>query len=129
MGEPDRARLARYVRERREALGMTQEEVATSGGPSTATLRLIENASPSTPRLKSMRQLENALDWEPGSVRAILRGGEPAEKASAGGREASLESVARQIWAITDLPEGVRRGFIEFARGFLADDDEARRAG
>lgn len=122
----DRERVARRVRERREELGMTQEEVATSGGPSTATLRLIENASPSIPRLKSQRQLENALDWEPGSYRALMMGGEPTVKATA---RPSPASVVEQIWAIEELPEGVRRGMIAFARGYLDDQQDGRRAG
>jgi transcriptional regulator with XRE-family HTH domain len=77
MNPRDWGRLARYVRERREDLGFTQEDVATKGGPSTATLRLIENGTQETYRQKSLRQLEAALGWEPGSVRKILDGGEP----------------------------------------------------
>lgn len=77
MPETPQERLARYVRERREELGMTQEGVANRGGPSTATLRLIEGASLTTPRPKSLRQLEIALYWGPGSALAVYRGGEP----------------------------------------------------
>jgi transcriptional regulator with XRE-family HTH domain len=77
MPETPQERVARYVRARREELGLTQEDVATRGGPSTATLRLIEGASLTTPRPKSLRQLETALYWGPGSALAIYRGGEP----------------------------------------------------
>jgi transcriptional regulator with XRE-family HTH domain len=75
--EPDRRLLARHVRERRDELGLTQEEAAARGGPSTATLRLIENAADASYRPKSLRQLEQVLGWAPGSARAILAGGEP----------------------------------------------------
>lgn len=111
---------------------MTQEEVATSGGPSTATLRLIENASPTTPRPKSLRQLENALEWAPGSYRALLAGGEPTEKVTVHTpvypERRYSDPRLEAIWEITELPEKVRRGLIRFAEGYLADHDE-RRAG
>jgi X-X-X-Leu-X-X-Gly heptad repeat protein len=77
MTSRDWHRLARYVRERRERLGITQEEAATRGGPSTATLRLIENAAQTSYRAKSLRQLEDVLEWAPRSVQDILDGGEP----------------------------------------------------
>lgn len=113
---------------------MTQEEVATSGGPSTATLRAIENASPVIPRLKSQRQLENALEWEPGSYRALMRGDEPTERVTVQPTAAYHPSHRytdprlEAIWQITELPEAVRLGMIRFAEGYLADQDE-RRAG
>lgn len=130
----DRERVARRVRERRQELGMTQEEVATSGGPSTATLRAIENASPVIPRLKSQRQLENALEWEPGSYRALMRGDEATERVTVQPTAAYHPSHRyadprlEAIWQITELPEAVRLGMIRFAEGYLADQDE-RRAG
>lgn len=141
----DREHTARRVRERREELGMTQEDVATSGGPSTATLRLIENASPTTPRLKSQRQLENALDWEPGSYRALMQGGEPTVKASAarptpraqGGELPHYEDGRLEIFRNTavamGLDRGVARGMIEWLKDELGIDEgrpvSQRRAG
>jgi hypothetical protein len=74
----DWQRLAGFVRARREEdLGLTQEEIAAAGGPSTATQRLIEGARHDSYRPASLRSLERALQWEPGSVRAILAGGDP----------------------------------------------------
>ena len=70
-------RLARYVRQRRDELGLTQEEVAARGGPSTATIRLIETAAQSAYRAKSLRQLAEALGWTPDSPLAILNDREP----------------------------------------------------
>ncbi len=81
MSPPDWPRLGRYVRERRAELGLTQEEVATRGGPSTATLRLIEGGEHGPFRAKSLRQLADALHWTPESPRAILTGREPVEVA------------------------------------------------
>ena len=81
MSPPDYPRLGSYVRERRTELGLTQEEIATRGGPSTATLRLIEGGKGPF-RAKSLRQLADALHWTPESPRAILAGREPAEAAA-----------------------------------------------
>ena len=69
MSPPDYPRLGSYVRERRPELGLTQEEIATRGGPSTATLRLIEGGKGPF-RAKSLRQLADALHWTPESPRA-----------------------------------------------------------
>lgn len=72
----DMKRLAAFVRERRTALGLSQEQVSAAGGPSSATQRTIENARhgsyPAT-----LRRLETALGWEHGSARRILDGGDP----------------------------------------------------
>lgn len=74
----DWRRLARLARDRRGDLRLTQGEVSASGGPSISTLRLIEGAlQPSGFRPAILRALERALQWEPGSVRAVLDGGDP----------------------------------------------------
>lgn len=77
----DWRRLAAYTRDRRGDLGLTQEELAAAGGPSTATLRLIEGARQPGYRPAILRALERALQWERGSVRAILDGGDPVSEA------------------------------------------------
>jgi hypothetical protein len=70
-------RLAEFTRERRVDLGMTQEDVRAAGGPSTATMRLIEGALQSGYQPSTLRDLEKVLRWERGSVNAILSGGDP----------------------------------------------------
>ena len=71
-------RLAEFARERRVELGMTQEDVRGAGGPSTATVRLIEGALQQGYQPATLRDLEKALQWERGSVARILAGGNPA---------------------------------------------------
>jgi transcriptional regulator with XRE-family HTH domain len=65
------------VRDRRTALGMTQGEVSERGGPSVETLRAIENnrAGRLSPRIR--RALERVLQWESGSIDAVVAGGVP----------------------------------------------------
>ena len=70
-------KLGTEVRQRRTELGLTQEQVAERGGPSTPTLRTLENnrANRLSPRLR--RSLERTLHWATGSVDAILAGHSP----------------------------------------------------
>lgn len=68
-------RLAKAVRDRRLALGdLTQAQVAERGGPSTETLRLIENAR--QPRFgdRTLLRLDRALSWPSGTSAKILEG-------------------------------------------------------
>ena len=67
-------KLGEAVRERRIDLGLTQEQLAERGGPSTPTLRAIENnrAGRLSPRLR--RSLERTLQWSAGSVDQVLAG-------------------------------------------------------
>lgn len=69
--------LAAEVTRRRRELGLTQEDVRGRGGPSTATMRLIEGALQESYRPGILASLERALSWAPGSVESILAGGEP----------------------------------------------------
>lgn len=70
-------KLGTEVRRRRTELGLTQEQVAERGGPSTPTLRTLENnrANRLSPRLR--RSLERSLHWATGSVDDILAGDSP----------------------------------------------------
>jgi transcriptional regulator with XRE-family HTH domain len=67
--------LAAVVLDRRAELGMTHDDVARAGGPSSPTMTKIENGrgpiSDST-----MKRLERALGWVPGSIRAFAKSGE-----------------------------------------------------
>jgi transcriptional regulator with XRE-family HTH domain len=73
----DYVRLGVAVRQRRRELRLTQEEVRELGGPSTATVRLIEKGEPTDLRRGTVEQLEKALQWETGSVELIMLGEKP----------------------------------------------------
>lgn len=74
---PDWKRLGRYVRARREELDMLQDEFSVRYGVSTSTLQAIEMAKQPGYRRETLQKLEVGLRWAPGSVKAILAGGEP----------------------------------------------------
>lgn len=71
----DLHRLGKAVRDRRLALdGLTQAQVADRGGPSTETLRLIENARQLRFGERTLLRLDRALDWPAGTSKKILEG-------------------------------------------------------
>jgi len=73
----DWQRLGVLVSERRGDLGMTQEDVRAAGGPSTATQRLIEGGHQDRYQPAILAREEKALEWQRGSIRRILAGGDP----------------------------------------------------
>ena len=94
-------RLAEHVRERRTELGMTQEDVRHAGGPSTATMRLIEGSLQKAYQPSILARLERALQWRPRSVQRILDGGDPVPL-----DEAGPPAAADIDWPIAPHPSG-----------------------
>lgn len=69
--------LAVAVRARRRELGLTQSDVATTGQVSVELVRNIETRRRTPGRLnaRKARGIESALQWESGSIDAVLAGG------------------------------------------------------
>lgn len=76
-------RLGRLIRARRKVLKLTQADVQELDGPSTATLRLIEGGKHTDFRGGTGASLEQALQWQPGSIDRVLEGGDPEPIGSA----------------------------------------------
>ncbi|NLU83296.1 helix-turn-helix domain-containing protein [Rhodococcus sp. HNM0569] len=72
-----RERFGRYVYHRRRMLNLTQDDVTAAGGPSDAAQTRAENGTGPTPSTSTLRKLDLALEWEPGSAARTLEGGEP----------------------------------------------------
>jgi transcriptional regulator with XRE-family HTH domain len=70
--------LDEWINERRIDLGMRLEDLATAAGITREALRQIRHGGGS--RLKTDRDLEDALQWERGSLNAIRNGGQPTER-------------------------------------------------
>lgn len=112
-------KLGDEVRKRRRELGLTQPDVQERGGPGVATLRAIENNQSQRLSPRMRRALEDALQWESGSVDAILAGGAPTPKQlTAEAETADRFSLAKQVVA-------VKATFVEHAD---AVSKEAREA-
>jgi len=69
-------KLAEAVKTRRNELGLAQADIARLGGPSASIVSAIENNHQTqlSPRLR--RGLDEALQWEAGSVSKVLAGGQ-----------------------------------------------------
>jgi transcriptional regulator with XRE-family HTH domain len=74
-----REKLAGLVRERRKALGLTQPQVAERADVSVELVRRVETNRTNVKRAEKIEGLEHALEWEPGSIRAVLAGGMPTD--------------------------------------------------
>lgn len=78
--KPDLIRFGQMVKARRDALGMTQEEVAALGGPSDTTFTKIENLDWTPGRATTLKKLDAGLRWEEGSsARILYEGGDPVD--------------------------------------------------
>ncbi|TLF96769.1 hypothetical protein FEK35_27140 [Nocardia cyriacigeorgica] len=75
--------LADAVRARRKELKLTQGEIQAAGGPSTATLRMIEGAKPVDFRASTTNPLEDALGWPRGTIADVLNGKRKTVEAAA----------------------------------------------
>lgn len=70
-------RLGEEVRLRRRRLKLTQPDAAERGGLSVATIRAVETNRAGRLSRRMRRALERAIEWEPGSIDAVLDGGAP----------------------------------------------------
>lgn len=73
---PDARRLDETMSARRLDLRMNWREAAATAGISYAALRAIRKGE-YQPTALTARGLDHAFQWRPGSVEAVLRGGEP----------------------------------------------------
>jgi hypothetical protein len=136
----DWKRLAHHVTARRNDLGLTQTQVAAAGGPSAATMRLIENALQPFYRPTLLGRLEAALRWQPGSVETILSGGDPTPTTPPApttpptdtpvvppgpGLETELAQIANNPARSARLRQWARDQLVEIAALRAADEAEA----
>ncbi|WP_433445693.1 hypothetical protein [Nonomuraea sp. CA-141351] len=94
-------RLAQAVRDRRDELDVTQTEVSGKGGPSPATLSLIESAARYSYSRSTLRKLEKGLHWPAGEAMRIVRG----ETASTSPAAADDTSAVRRVPIETGRPD------------------------
>lgn len=73
----DWPRLAAAIKDRRDELGLTQKGLADETGVTSTTIRNLEGGRTFSRLPPSVRPMEMALGWAPGSVKAILEGGTP----------------------------------------------------
>ncbi|MGW5387139.1 helix-turn-helix domain-containing protein [Nocardia sp. NPDC003963] len=96
-------RLGAAVKDRRLQMGYTQQDVARAGGPSDTTQTGIELGTATGVSAATLRKLDMALRWQPGSAKTVMDGGapaaldEPTEYQTAGGRIDNLAFLTARI--------------------------------
>lgn len=85
LARPHKLVLAQHLVQRRDELGISQEDIQELGGPSPETIRQWEKGEiPDRPRTKTLEALDTALSWCLGSARTVLiEGTEPMPVADA----------------------------------------------
>lgn len=147
MTESNRQRLARLMDERRQDLRLTWEVVAQRAGMSREGLRRTREGERAM-RVLTKRGIEDALYWAPGSVDAVLDGGEPTPiprtvtgQASApltfeatargetvsGQMDATLPALGGQVTGEVELTIEERLALIDHARDLLQQARELGR--
>ena len=115
-------RLDEAMERQRLALGLEWREVADRAGVSYETLRALRRTGTANPLTK--RRVEDAFGWAPGSIDAILDGGEPvkadAEKTSERTPRQKSRARARRV---RELQEEIQRRIDELQEQL----DELRR--
>lgn len=77
MAPKNNERFASIVEEAFSALGVTQTEFSKRGGPSDTTLRKIIDGEPVGISARTLKGLDIAFGWSPGSAARTLSGGDP----------------------------------------------------
>lgn len=119
------ATLGIAVRDRRNELGLSQADVTTQGGPSVETLRAIENNRAGRLSHKLRRALERAIEWETGSVEAVLDGSPPRPLPTVTAADARSASPAQGPTSATNAAErfAMAERLIKMRRTFAAHCD------
>jgi transcriptional regulator with XRE-family HTH domain len=127
-------RLARLVVHRRVQLGhASQTEFASASGLKIRTLNNIENARRPGYDHSTIALLEQGLQWQPGSVEAVLAGGEPTPAPAPAVADAPVDvdqlKEARRVLidalTLTD-PRAMREAMVD-AAGLVARAIERER--
>ncbi len=111
--------LADEVRLRRKQLKLTQPDVAERAGMSVATVRAVETNRSGRLTRRLRRALERALEWQDGSVDAVLGGNAPRAVTTAGtiavppAVSADTARAAAERFAVAHRLVKMRHAFLE----------------
>lgn len=112
MDESGKARLSQAMEQRRIELRMAWQDVAKAAGLSVAGIGAIRRGE-RDPLPLTRRKLEDALQWEDGSIEAILTGGEPTpigdDDNGGNGPSADDDEVRRLRAEVQELRAEIKR--------------------
>ena len=121
-------RLGEVAKARRLNLELTQKEVASLARIGLSTYQKVEYGYPGDLERDTRRGIEAALRWAPGSVKAVLDGGEAKEISDGDPAPITVPGVGRV--AVTEAPGGVEReaDLAQLSPALRARLEEAMRA-
>lgn len=114
--EPNRQRLTDHMIEQATELRLSWREVARRAGMTEQNLRRVRVGDISVTE-NAAEGIENALSWQPGSVRAILSGGKPTLRVP--GPRNPDEKVLR---VVTMTPEELAARYVDVRKDLGADE-------
>ena len=91
-------RVGEAVRARREALGLTQLDLARAAGVSETTVRVLETARRDSYRRPNLRAIASALGWPDDAIDRI-RAGRPADEQLVDRDDRALEDRLAELEA------------------------------
>ncbi|MEU8623224.1 helix-turn-helix transcriptional regulator [Streptomyces sp. NPDC048669] len=104
----DWVRLGHAIEAARDAKGMTQVALAAAAGVSESTVQNLEAGKERQRQPPSVKKVEAALHWAPGSADAVLAGGEPTPAELEAGRAPHGDGTAglplRIVQELSDGP-------------------------
>lgn len=111
MSEEDSRRpIAQAIRQRREALGLSQDDAAQRAGLSVSTWRNAESGRTKLAQ-PTRERIEDALEWEQGTLRSLAAGEwaviDPDIVSRVDELERRVESVERALLAIAEVGKKV----------------------
>ena len=106
--EPDRSRLGRVVRERRNALRLTQRQAAVAADVANQTWINVEQGEPV--KDSTLAGVDVAMGWAPGSASKVLEGGDAREIDSAAEPKPSVEDRLERIERMVEQLLAERHG-------------------
>lgn len=115
--------LGWWMDERRGDLGLSWREVASRAGVSDETLFRSARGRPL--RTTSRKGIERALQWDSGSIDAILSGGEPVPFESGITPDMSVPYEAH-VWQEDRLTSDDKEYFIREYRRRIADNSQSQ---
>jgi transcriptional regulator with XRE-family HTH domain len=100
----DWKRLGEYVQRRRIALDWGRDELAARAHMSLRTVASVERGQ--NPRMRDTTQyaIEHVLGWAPGSVEAILAGGDPVLTETSDDTGPDLDDLGYVLFWLPQLP-------------------------
>lgn len=139
----DRQRLGEHVQQARAAMRLSITDAASRARVSPNTWRGIERGTDADVRDLTYRGVEDALNWEPGSVGRILAGGKPVTTGpaprSTPGEPRKVDHIAEweagiidEIWSRADISDELKEDLTSRARRKAAEarviEDRLRRS-